>query len=82
MKWIFMVERKKDKPEPPEFSPYLFPTILAVMGLWCSYDGWINTDPEMLEHLTFNRAGSVVLLSWAIINFIRTYRSEQTVRND
>lgn len=71
-----MVEEKEDRPAPPEFSPYFFPAILAVMGLWCFYDGWITTDPEMLEHLTFNRVLSVVLLVWAIIDFIRTRRFE------
>ncbi|WP_136809814.1 hypothetical protein [Desulfosediminicola flagellatus] len=72
-----MIEEKEDRPSPPEFSPYVFPAILAVMGLWCFYDGWITNDPEMLEHLTFNRVGSVVLLLWAIIDFIRTRRFEQ-----
>lgn len=73
----YMVEEKKEKPAPPEFGPYFFPAVLAIMGLWCLYDGWFSTDPDMQEHLTFNRIGSVVLLAWAAIDFVRTRRAEK-----
>lgn len=72
-----MSENHKEKTSPPEISPFLFPLILAVMGAWCFYDGWITSDVEMLEHATFNRVASGVLLPWAIIDFIRTRKSEQ-----
>ena len=71
-----MSENKKEQASPPEISPYLFPLILAVMGAWCFYDGWLTTDPEMLEHATFNRVASGVLLPWAIIDFIRTRKAD------
>ena len=65
----------KKKPKPPEIGPYFLPAVLALMGGWCFYDGWLTTDPEMLEHATFNRIGSIILLSWALIDFIRTRAS-------
>ena len=71
-----MEEKKKDKPAPPEFGPYFFPVVLAAMGFWCLYDGWFSTDPDMQEHLTFNRVTAVILLCWAAIDVYRTRRAE------
>ena len=62
---------------PPQISPYLFPALLAGFGLWCAYDGWLTTDQEMQKHLLFNRIGSVVLLLWAVLDFLRTRRLEK-----
>lgn len=61
-------------PAPPQVSPYLFPGLLAVLGLWCFYDGWFSTDPKMLEHQTFNQIASVVLLLWSVADVLRTRR--------
>lgn len=66
-----------EKTPPPQISPYLFPFGLACFGLWFFYDGWISTDPEMQKHLLFNRIGSVILLAWAVIDFIRTRKIEK-----
>ena len=83
-----MVDQNKSKPAPPEISPYLFPVLLAVIGIWFFYDGWLSTEPDMQEHLMFNRVGSVILLPWAVIDFFRTWRSENeykrqiAVKND
>jgi len=55
--------------QPPEISPYVVSVLLAGFGLWCFYDGWITTNPEMQEHLTFNRVASAVLLPWAVWDF-------------
>lgn len=58
------------KPKPrPQDSPYLFTIVLAALGLWFFYDGFFN--PEMEEHLTFNRIGAGVLLGWAAWDFHR-----------
>lgn len=51
--------------------------MLALMGAWCFYDGWLSSDPEMLEYATFNRIGSVALLTLAIVDVIRTRASEK-----
>lgn len=64
-------------PSPPQISPYVFPFILAVMGLWCLYDGWFSTDPGMQEHLLFNRIAGAVLVIWASIDFYRTRKFEK-----
>jgi len=66
--------QKKEQSAPPEISPYLFPIILAVMGGWCLYDGWLTSNPNMQEHLLFNRVVGGILLPWALIDFIRTRR--------
>lgn len=72
-----MAEKSKNKPAPPELSPFLFPVILAVMGVWFFYDGWLSTEPDMQDHLMFNRVGSVILIPWAIVDFFRTWRKEK-----
>lgn len=65
------------KPSPPQINPYVFPVLLAGFGLWCFFDGWITTDPEMLKHQLFNRIASGVLLVWAILDTLRTRRLER-----
>lgn len=66
-------QKEKQSP-PPEISPYLFPAILAVMGVWCFYDGWLTSSPDMQDHLLFNRVASGILLPWALLDFLRTRR--------
>lgn len=77
-----MQDRGNGRPAPPEIGPFVFPTLLALFGAWCFYDGWISTSAEMQEHVMFNRIGSVVLLSWALIDFIRTRRAEKEQQSD
>ena len=52
-------------------NPYVFTVLLICFGLWCFYDGWLTTDPEMLEHSLFNRVLSVFLLSWGVYDFYK-----------
>ncbi len=50
-------------PPPTPFDhPLFLPALLLAGLLWFGYDGWINTDPDMLEHQTFNRYGFGVLI--------------------
>ncbi len=65
------------KVKPPEIGPFVFPAILAFFGLWCLYDGWFTTDPNMQEHLLFNRIAGGLLVPWAVIDFIRTRKREK-----
>jgi hypothetical protein len=52
-------------PPPTPFDhPLFLPAILSGLALWFGYDGWFN--PEMGEHLSFNRYGFGVLLLGAI----------------
>lgn len=66
--------------KPPEISPYVFPVLLAGFGLWCVYDGWFTTDPDMLEHTLFNRVTAAVLLPWAAYDFYRVRRRSREER--
>ena len=76
-----MSNNNKEQKSPPEIGPYLFPTLLAIFGLWCLYDGWFTSNPKMQDHQLFNRIGSLILLLWAIIDFIRTRRIEKAANS-
>jgi hypothetical protein len=76
-----MSDNNKEQKSPPEIGPYLFPTLLAIFGLWCLYDGWFTSNPEMQDHQLFNRICSLILLPWAIIDFIRTRRIENAANS-
>jgi hypothetical protein len=56
---------------PPEISPYLLTVILAGLGLWCTWDGWFTSNPEMQKYLWFNRITGAVLSAWAIVDYKR-----------
>lgn len=71
-------DKERDLNQPPEISPYVVSVLLAGFGLWCLYDGWISTNPEMQKHLTFNRVGSVVLLAWAAWDFWKVRKRAKT----
>jgi len=43
--------------ETPFDHPLFLPLLLAGLSSWFFYDGFINQDPEMLKHLTWNRTG-------------------------
>jgi len=70
----------EEKSAPPQISPYVFPILLLGFGLWCGYDGWLTTDPEMLEHQTFNRVAAGVLLLWGVVDLIRTHKREKAYK--
>ena len=73
------MEEEKTTPAPPQMSPYVFTVLLFGFGLWCFYDGWLTSDPEMLEHATFNRVLSGILLPWAVWDFFKVRKRR---RND
>lgn len=55
-------ETEEDDPvETPFDHPLFLPVVLIGLSLWFFYDGFINQDPDMLEHLAFNRGGFAVL---------------------
>lgn len=70
------MEEKKNKPAPPQMSPYVFTVLLIGFGSWCFWDGWMTTDPEMLKHATFNKVLSVILLPWGIYDFFKMRKRE------
>lgn len=59
-------EKDKIKQQPPAIGPYFFPVMLGLLGLWCVYDGWVNTAPDMAKYKTFNQIMSIVFLGWTI----------------
>ena len=75
-------EAETQEKKPPEISPYLFPFLLAVFGLWCFYDGWLTTNPEMQEHALFNRVVSIVLLPWSVYDYLKVRRFERNRINE
>lgn len=73
---------KKHPKKPPEISPYLFPFLLAAFGIWCLYDGWFTTDPEMMEYVWFNRVASMVLLPWSVYDYLKVRRYEARLKTE
>ncbi len=65
----------KKLPSPPAMNPYIFTFLLAFFGVWCFYDGWLTTDPEMLKHALFNQVLSIILLPWSIYDFYKLRKS-------
>jgi hypothetical protein len=53
--------RAQETPPTPFDHPLFLPALLFLGMLWFGYDGWINQDPDMLEHQDFNRIGFGVL---------------------
>jgi len=62
---------EKNKTAVPQMSPYIFTILLIGFGLWCFWDGWLTTDPEMIKHATFNRVLSLILLAWGVYDFYK-----------
>jgi hypothetical protein len=63
--------------QPPAFGPYFISSALLALGLWCVYDGWFTTDPEMFRHMNMNRVAAMILLPFAIYDLIHTRKFEK-----
>jgi hypothetical protein len=54
-----------ENPRPTAEETFKHYGVLSLIGtaffVWFVRDGWFNDDPKMLEHLTFNRWGTVVV---------------------
>ena len=46
---------RRGPPPNPIHHPIFLPILLVAFTLWFGYDGFLTTDPKMLEHQTFNR---------------------------
>jgi cytochrome bd-type quinol oxidase subunit 1 len=69
-----MTEEKKqptqqEQKQPPALGAYSLTVFMGLLGLWCMYDGWFTTNPEMFRHMDFNRIMSVVFIAVAIFDF-------------
>ena len=60
--------------------------MLLVAGmLWFGYDGWINQDPDMLEHQEFNRYGFgalTIAAAWFGWKGWREWQEERAARDE
>jgi hypothetical protein len=70
-----LAQDEEEEQAPTPFDhPLFLPVLLSGLTLWFGYDGFINQDPDMLEHLTFNRVGFAVLLVAAAYYGFRGYK--------
>ncbi len=58
----------------PFDHPLFLPVLLTGLTLWFGYDGWLNDDPDMQEHMMFNRVGFGLLLCGAVYYGVQGYR--------
>ena len=67
-------EESDDEASSPFDHPAFLPVLLWGLAAWFGYDGWINQDPEMLEHKAFNRWGFAVLVVLGLYFTIQSIR--------
>jgi hypothetical protein len=73
----------EDELAPTPFDhPLFLPVLLSGLTLWFGYDGFLNSDPDMLEHLTFNRVGFAALFTASIYYGFRGYKEWKEERED
>ena len=53
---------RRGPPPNPIHHPLFLPVLLVAFTLWFGFDGFLTTDPEMLEHQGFNRLMLVLSL--------------------
>ena len=71
------MEKDDKKIAPPQMNPFVFTTLLIGFGLWCFWDGWLTSNPEMIEHATFNKVLSAILLPWGIYDFFKIRKNQK-----
>ncbi len=77
-------ERPESPPTPFDHALFL-PALLIAFTLYFGYDGFLTSDPEMLEHQTFNRVGFFVLIPvtvWFTVKGWREYKEESAAKRD
>ena len=73
-------ENPEEAPAPTPFDhPLFLPVLLFAFSLWFGYDGFLNDDPDMMEHQTFNRVGFAV---WVVLLAYYGYRGLREMRED
>lgn len=53
---------RRGPPPNPIHHPLFLPILATAFSLWFGYDAFLTTDPEMLEHRTFNRICFLIML--------------------
>ena len=73
-------EADEDEASSPFDHPAFLPVLLWGLAAWFGYDGWINQDPDMLEHITFNRWGFGILVVLGIYFTVQSLRDRARER--
>jgi len=74
---------EEEGPAPTPFDhPLFMPALLFAFSIWFGYDGWLNDDPKMVEHRTFNRVGFAVWFVLLLWTGVRGYRELRSGRHD
>ena len=71
---------RRGPPPNPLYHPLFLPVLMVGFMLWFFWDGFITTDPDMLEHETFNRVlfGVTLLFSLRFVpRGIREFKEER-----
>ena len=70
----------EEAPAPTPFDhPMFLPVLLFAFALWFGYDGFLNDDPDMMEHQGFNRGGFVL---WVVLMLYYGYKGIREMRED
>ena len=72
--------QRRGPPPNPLYHPLFLPVLLIGFLLWFGYDGFLTSDPEMLEHRDFNRIMFYIMLPiclWMVPRGIREFREDQ-----
>lgn len=76
------LDDEDDEASSPFDHPAFLPVLLWGLALWFGYDGWINQDPEMMEHQTFNQVGFAVLVALGLYFTVQSVREMRSPRDD
>ncbi|HPG27548.1 MAG: hypothetical protein H6748_02750 [Spirochaetaceae bacterium] len=71
---------RRGPPPNPLYHPLFLPVLLVAFALWFGYDGFLTTDPDMLEHQGFNRIMFGIMIPiclWLVPRGIKEFREEQ-----
>lgn len=71
---------RRGPPPNPLYHPLFLPVLLVGFCLWFFWDGFLTTNPEMLEHQLFNRVmfGITLLFCLRVVpRGIREFREDR-----
>jgi hypothetical protein len=71
-----------DEAASPFDHPAFLPVLLWGLALWFGYDGWINQDPDMLEHVAFNRWGFGILVALGAYFTVQSLREARARKSE
>jgi hypothetical protein len=72
----------EDDAASPFDHPAFLPVLLWGLAVWFGYDGWVNQDPDMLEHVAFNRWGFGILVVLGLYFTIQSLRDVRARKSE